>query len=95
MSKDEKLKALVEKCVNFVSLTVEDLELANAVPMSQMIVENDFLTAERVQYHLRHEFYRLRAQNQFTKLDGFVDRQVPYKKTVPLPESKKKKQILR
>ena len=87
MSKDKKLEALVVKCIEKIPLTVDDLEIANSISSASLIETQGWHAAEKIFSFIKHEFFRLRAQNKFIPLDSFKDNIRPYTRTSPLPEN--------
>jgi hypothetical protein len=88
----KNLELAVIKCLTDGRLSPQELYEVNAVTQADLIRAHgcDLYMAEKVKQHAKQEQYRLRAQNQFTKIDGMQDSgypKKPYTRSAPIAES--------
>jgi hypothetical protein len=86
------LDLAVVKCLTGGRLTPQELYEVTAITQADLIRAHgcDLYMAEKVKQHAKQEQYRLRAQNQFTKIDGMQNTgypKKPYTRTDPIAES--------
>lgn len=89
-----ELELAVTKCLTGAKLTPAEVNEVCALGESDLMRDFgcDIYMAETVKLHSKYEMFRLRAQNQFTKIDGLMNDTgyptKPYSKTAYIKESK-------
>lgn len=91
-----EVELAVTKCLTGAKLTPTEVNEVCALGESDLMRDYgcDLYMAETVKLHSKRELFRLRAQNQFTKMDGLMNDTgypaKPYSKTAYIKESKRR-----